>query len=63
MIRVFLVEGGVEVSDPVTMHWVLTHKSEAQIRAEEESMGRLAASLSRWARRLRARLTRVFLRP
>jgi len=48
--------------DPVLMYWVLTRKSESQIRAEEESAGRLAASLARPARRVRIRLTRAFRR-
>jgi hypothetical protein len=51
------------MSDPITMHWVITHKSEAQIRAEEESMGRAAAALSRQVRRLNRRVRQVFRRP
>lgn len=51
------------MSDPITMHWVLTHKSESQIRAEEESTGRAAAALSRRVRRLRRRVSRVLGRP
>jgi hypothetical protein len=50
------------MSDPVsvTMHWVLTHKSKAQIRAEEESAGRLAAAWSRRFGRARTLLTSTF---
>lgn len=50
------------MSDPITMHWVITHRSEAQIRAEEESMGRAAAALSRQVRRLNHRICQVFRR-
>jgi len=51
------------MSDPVTMHWVLTHKSDSQVRAEDESAGRLAATLSRPVRRLRARVGKALRRP
>ncbi|WNV86410.1 hypothetical protein [Umezawaea sp. Da 62-37] len=51
------------MSDPVTvnMHWMLTHKSRSQIRAEEESAGRLAAAVSGRLKRTREALSRVFL--
>ena len=51
------------MSDPITMHWVLTHKSESQIRAEEESAGKLAATLSRPVRRLRFKVAKALRRP
>ncbi|HEX6340565.1 hypothetical protein [Umezawaea sp.] len=51
------------MSDPVSSHWILTHKSESQIRAEEESAGRLAAALAQPFRRVHRALTRVFRRP
>jgi hypothetical protein len=47
------------MSDPSTMHWVIAHKSESQIRAEEESTGRAAAALSRRVRHLRRRVRQV----
>ncbi|MEO6087727.1 MAG: hypothetical protein ABIQ18_31910 [Umezawaea sp.] len=51
------------MSDPTTMHWVITHKGKAQIRAEEEVMGRAAAALSRQVRRLSHRVRQVFRHP
>ncbi|PRY35741.1 hypothetical protein CLV43_113168 [Umezawaea tangerina] len=50
------------MSDPVTvnMHWMLTHKSRSQIRAEEESAGRLAAALAGCLKRTRSALSRAF---
>lgn len=51
------------MSDPVTMHWFITHKSRSQIRAEEESAGRLAAAVAQPLRRVRRALTRAVRRP
>jgi len=51
------------MSSPVTLHWILTHKSESQIRAEEESAGRLAAALAQPVRRVSRALNRAIRRP
>jgi hypothetical protein len=52
------------MSDPfsATMHWVSAPKTKSQIRAEDESAGRLAAAWSSQLRRVRALLSRPFSR-
>ncbi|HWO63909.1 MAG TPA: hypothetical protein VNO31_28140 [Umezawaea sp.] len=50
------------MSEHVTLHWILTHKTESQIRAEEESAGRLAAALAQPVRRARRALIRAVRR-
>jgi hypothetical protein len=45
-----------------TMNWVSAHKTKSQIRAEDESAGRLAAAWSCRFRLARRRMTRLFVR-